>query len=267
MPVTHDISTHPISRDEYHEIDYRVMGLAFEAHRELGRMCDEAVYQEFVRLRCAEENLTTRKEVAVIVEHEGFEKRYYLDLLVSESIIYEFKTVNSLIGTHQAQLLNYLLLTGLRHGKLVNFRPLSVEHRYVTTSLDLVARREFAVEKQDWRMVGQQCPVLLQRMVALLDDLGTFLQAELYQEALTYLMGGEDKVLQPINVVSGGHVLGNQRFHLLDETTAFRVTAVTKDIQACEMHLRRLLANTNLKAIQWINLNQHKVTFRTLTNS
>ena len=46
MPVTHDIVTRSISRDEYHEIDYRVMGLAFEAHRKLGRMCDEVVYQE-----------------------------------------------------------------------------------------------------------------------------------------------------------------------------------------------------------------------------
>jgi hypothetical protein len=46
---------------------------------------------------------------------------------------------------------------------------------------------------------------------------------------------------------------------------AFRITAVTEGQQHIESHLRRLLALTNLKAIQWINLNHAQIEFTTIT--
>jgi hypothetical protein len=45
---------------------------------------------------------------------------------------------------------------------------------------------------------------------------------------------------------------------------AFRLTAVTEDQQYVEAHLRRLLALTNLEAVQWINLNHARIEFTTL---
>ena len=46
---------------------------------------------------------------------------------------------------------------------------------------------------------------------------------------------------------------------------AFRLTALTDGISAQEPHLRRLLALTDLKAMQWINLNHAEIQFVTLT--
>lgn len=34
-----------LSTKEFRELDYSVMGLAFETHRQLGRFCDEGIYQ------------------------------------------------------------------------------------------------------------------------------------------------------------------------------------------------------------------------------
>jgi hypothetical protein len=48
---------------------------------------------------------------------------------------------------------------------------------------------------------------------------------------------------------------------------AFRLTAITQQQSYFEAHLRRLLALTDLKAIQWINLNHSQIEFTTLQNT
>jgi GxxExxY protein len=46
---------------------------------------------------------------------------YTIDLIVEAQLIVEIKAVNRLIPVHDAQLLTYLRLTGLRIGLLLNF--------------------------------------------------------------------------------------------------------------------------------------------------
>jgi GxxExxY protein len=232
MPIKSNISVRHLTEDEFHRRDYAVMGLAFGAHKELGRMCDEDVYREFLRLGCVAAGFgSAATEVQVVLWHEDFRKRLYIDLVVDQGIIYELKTLAHLEGEHQMQLLNYLLLTGIQHGKLVNFRPSSVEYRFVSTRLT-------------W---------------------GVFLEAGYYAEALTHFLGGENAVIHRIEIIDGLNLLGCQRFHLIDKDVAFRITAVSHDVPRYQAHLKRLLCHTRLKAIQWVNLNLHNVTLRTVT--
>jgi len=44
-----------------------------------------------------------------------------LDLLVNETVIVEIKSVKSLAGIHEAQLLSYLKISGRKLGLLLNF--------------------------------------------------------------------------------------------------------------------------------------------------
>jgi GxxExxY protein len=46
---------------------------------------------------------------------------YRLDLLVSDAVIVEVKSVATLAPIHEAQLLTYLKLTGIKVGLLINF--------------------------------------------------------------------------------------------------------------------------------------------------
>ncbi len=46
---------------------------------------------------------------------------YRIDFLVENSVILELKSVDSILGVHQAQLLTYLKLTRKRVGLLINF--------------------------------------------------------------------------------------------------------------------------------------------------
>lgn len=46
---------------------------------------------------------------------------YRVDFLVGDSLLIEIKSVESLSGIHQAQMLTYLKLSGVEHGLLINF--------------------------------------------------------------------------------------------------------------------------------------------------
>jgi GxxExxY protein len=46
---------------------------------------------------------------------------YRLDLIVDDKIVLELKSVQDVLPVHEAQLLTYLHLTGLRIGLLINF--------------------------------------------------------------------------------------------------------------------------------------------------
>ncbi len=57
------------------------------------------------------------------IEYKGItlECGYRLDILVENRLILELKACESLQGIHEAQLLTYLRLTGLKLGLLINF--------------------------------------------------------------------------------------------------------------------------------------------------
>ncbi|MEZ4527741.1 MAG: GxxExxY protein [Desulfobacterales bacterium] len=53
---------------------------------------------------------------------------YCADIVVSNQILLELKSVERLNSTHKAQLLNYLKASGFKLGLLINFGRERVEH-------------------------------------------------------------------------------------------------------------------------------------------
>jgi GxxExxY protein len=241
------------------------MASVFASHNALGRFFDESIYQADVSARLADAGLgPLRTEVPLVVSWRNYRKTYYLDLVVQDTVVYELKAANALVGEHEAQLLNYLLLLDLPHGKLVNFRPASVQHRFVSTSLSAAERRRYVVRGSLWREVCPSCASLRLTLMELLCEWGAFLTANLYEEALVSFFGGEAQVEQRVNLSRGGIRLGSQRMLLHAPSVAFKLTAATEHRQHVEAHLRRLLALTNLQALQWINLNHFEIELTTL---
>ncbi len=246
-------------------MDYRVMGHAFASQNELGRLCEEGVYQRDLQARLlADGCLGAQIEAPVTVFHADFSKTYLVDLVVSDAV-YELKAVAALTGEHQAQLLHYLFLLGVPRGKLINFRPPKVTGRICATPLSPDARRLAKVDTGRWRDVTPECATLRHTALELLDDWGAFLAVALYQEALTHLLGGEPRVVQRLPLRRGDVELGTQRFHVHGHRAAFRLTALSAQSEATEAHLRRLLALTDLHALQWINLSHADAQFVTLS--
>jgi hypothetical protein len=54
---------------------------------------------------------------------------YFADLVVEESVICELKVVDKLSQTHEVQLVNYLVSTGIDVGLLINFGESVIVHR------------------------------------------------------------------------------------------------------------------------------------------
>ena len=91
---------------------------AFNVRRKLGRLFHEKIYHREIAFRIPD----ARCEVAVDVRFGDFCKTYYLDLLVAGGAIFELKAVEALAERHRRQLMHYLFLADLPHGKLVNLR-------------------------------------------------------------------------------------------------------------------------------------------------
>lgn len=241
------------------------MRLAFESQNTLGRLCDEVIYQNDLAARIESAGFgPVRKEVPVTVEYHDFVKTYSLDLLVADSAIYELKTASTLVAEHEAQLLNYLCLCGVRHGKLINFRPDKIQSRFVNTTLSAVERLRFTVNTENWREEDEHSRLLRETLIALLHDWGAFLELPLYLEALIHFLGGEPGILRAVPITRDGIPLGRQSFHLLSNQVGFRLTAISGDTGPYKAQLHSLLCHSSLHSIQWINLAYHAVHFETL---
>jgi GxxExxY protein len=101
----------------------QIIGAAIEVHKALGPGLLESVYEECLCHELDVRQIPYGRQQALPVEYKGvkIDCGYRIDLLVSDLVILELKSVDSLQPIHEAQLLTYLKLTGLRVGLLINF--------------------------------------------------------------------------------------------------------------------------------------------------
>ena len=101
----------------------RVIGAAIEVHRHLGPGLLESAYEECLHWELEQARLTVLRQVPlpVLYKEVKLDAGYRLDLVVEGQLIVELKTVEKLLPIHEAQLLTYLKLSGLRTGLLLNF--------------------------------------------------------------------------------------------------------------------------------------------------
>jgi GxxExxY protein len=260
MPVTVHAETHRVSQEDFGRVAYNVMGHVFAIHAEFGRFLREEIYHSEIARRCG-----ALVKIPVEVRHGDFLKFYFIDLLVDGGGVFELKTVQRLTDRHRSQLLQYLLLADLSHGKVVNLSPDLVEHEFVNTTLTHVDRVRFTIDAANWDTRDRGAVDLQDAIVGLLRDLGTGLSNSLYEGVLTHLLGGKSVVNSKIDVFNDGRIIGSQPVRLSAPSMAFKVTTVREaDERHLEAHLRRFLTHTKLNGIQWINVRHRLVTFRTI---
>jgi GxxExxY protein len=254
-----------MSDGDFEAVDYQVMGLAYEIHNQQGRLCDERIYQNLLALRCKACGFrSVQRETPVKVTHKSFEETYYLDILMNNGAVFELKATETLTGEHESQVINYLLLSGLRHGKLINMRPESVEGKRVLTRLNPDKRKRLNLLEEDWKPRTGRCEWFRKTMAELLTDWGGFLSVSLYQEAVRHFLGGREKVEKSVEFIVDGRVVGGQSVRLLSKRVAFEITAVKEGPEYDQEPLTRLLRHTELDAIQWVNMVSHDIHFRTI---
>jgi len=101
----------------------RLLDAAFDVHRKLGPGLLESVYECCVCHELAKRKIAFQRQLSLPVEYDEIQidAGLRLDIVVANEVIAEIKAVENILPVHEAQLLTYLKLTGMRLGFLINF--------------------------------------------------------------------------------------------------------------------------------------------------
>ncbi len=110
-----------MTRQEYKNI-YDVVGAAQEVHKTLGRGLSELIYQEAFSIEMTERGMEFEREKQLRLYYKThlMEKTYYADFYY-QGVLIELKAVEKILPEHRSQLFNYMRITQLNRGILLNF--------------------------------------------------------------------------------------------------------------------------------------------------
>jgi GxxExxY protein len=101
----------------------KIIVLAIEVHRQLGPGLLESGYEECLCFELEQEGLAFQRQqpLPIVYKSVRLDCGYRLDVVVQNQVILELKTVERLMPIHEAQMLTYMKLSGIRTGLLLNF--------------------------------------------------------------------------------------------------------------------------------------------------
>lgn len=101
----------------------KVIGCAIEVHRCIGPGLLESAYGFCLVHEFQLNGISFQRDVAVPVVYKGTRLNcgYRADFVVENVLLIELKSAERLHAVHQAQVLTYMRLLGLRQGLLINF--------------------------------------------------------------------------------------------------------------------------------------------------
>ena len=106
----------------YPELSYKIVGILYNVHTELGGKYQEKYYQRAVEKALLSEKIPFEKELMVDLSFKG-EKigKYFLDFLIEKKIVLELKATPFFHPDDFRQVLAYLKAKSLKLGILANF--------------------------------------------------------------------------------------------------------------------------------------------------
>jgi GxxExxY protein len=131
VPVFHQIHSKQeviMSTLIHSQLSHKVLGIAFKVHNILGAGLHESAYEEAYCIELTNAGIPYERQKVYPIHYNGrYVGTYITDVIVDNTIIIEFKSVRELNPVMFAQLLNYLKLSGLQVGYLLNFHNTRVE--------------------------------------------------------------------------------------------------------------------------------------------
>ncbi len=117
----------------YKEECYKIVGLLYEVHKNLGKGFSEIVYKDALEFEFNENNIyyEREKEYSVSYKNSILKHKFYADFIIHEKIILEIKTVECFNNSHYNQCLNYLKISGNKLAILVNFNLTCLEYKRI----------------------------------------------------------------------------------------------------------------------------------------
>ena len=107
---------------EHDPLTHTIIGCAIEVHRHLGPGLFESSYEEALCIELTDAKLPYTRQIRVPVLYKGhIIGEHRPDLVVSDPVLVEIKSVDMLHAVHRAQTLAYMRVLKLPVGLLMNF--------------------------------------------------------------------------------------------------------------------------------------------------
>ena len=114
---------------EQHNKKYKffadITGVAMKVHSKYHGGLLESAYEAALKYLLELEGYKVERQVFLPIYWDDIklDQTYRMDLVVNDNIIVELKAVNFVDNNHRKQLYNYMHLTHMRYGMLINFGP------------------------------------------------------------------------------------------------------------------------------------------------
>ncbi len=117
----------------YKEESYKIIGICMEVHRELGKGFNEIVYGDALEIEFMDNNIIYSRERKYAISYKGkiLPHQYKADFIIDDKIILEIKAIECLTSAHIKQTLNYLAVSKLKLGLLINFGEDSLKYKRI----------------------------------------------------------------------------------------------------------------------------------------
>lgn len=110
------------------DLTYSIIGSAMRVHRELGPGLREKPYENALVFDFRENGIRCNQQPAFpIVYHGHVVGECIPDLTVENRVVVEIKAIDSTGENESAQMLNYLRISGLKTGLILNFKNAKLE--------------------------------------------------------------------------------------------------------------------------------------------
>jgi len=100
----------------YPKLSYKIVGICFDVHNELGRYSREKQYGNAIEELLKEAKIEYKRELSIS------DTNNIADFVIEDSILLELKTERLITKENYFQVQRYLQASGLKLGILVNFR-------------------------------------------------------------------------------------------------------------------------------------------------
>ncbi len=122
--MKHRVTENTEGKKLYHsDVTGQIIASATEVHRHLGPGLLESTYEACLCHELHLRKVPFERQKALSVDYKGVKLNcgYRMDLIVAGKVVVELKCVDRILPIHQAQMLTYLKLSGIKVGLIINF--------------------------------------------------------------------------------------------------------------------------------------------------
>ena len=110
------------------DLVYSIVGCAMEVLNQLGHGLNEKPYENAIALELGLKGLPFDQQTPFDIVYKGTVVGEYIpDLIVAKAVVVDTKTIDKITDNERGQMMNYLRITKLRVGIILNFKHPKLE--------------------------------------------------------------------------------------------------------------------------------------------